>query len=143
MAVIMRGFRRDVYKPEQAFDSRALDAPRRSGHNNDAGRRAIEKGLGSMRLDRIFLCMADEPRSDTSKEALAIMSALYAGMNPEQKLRRVRELNRAVNRFSLAGLRNRHPDETDAALNRRLARIRLGPELADEVFADSPDRAAP
>ena len=87
--------------------------------------------------------MADEPRSDTSKEALAIMSALYAGMDPEQKLRRVRELTRSVNRFSLAGLRNRHPDESDEALNRRLARIRLGPKLADEVFADSPDRAGP
>lgn len=84
--------------------------------------------------------MADELPSDTSQEALGVMSALYAGMDPGQKLRRVRELTRAVNRYSLAGLRNRHPEETDEALNRRLARIRLGATLADEVFAEPLDR---
>ena len=104
--------------------------------------RVGDEGLGSVLLGDIFLLMASESPSDTSPEALAAMGALYSGMDAQQKLRRVRELTRAVTLFSLAGLRNRHPDETDEELNRRLARIRLGPALADEVFPESSsDRA--
>jgi hypothetical protein len=78
--------------------------------------------------------------TDTSRDALEAMSALYAKMTPEEKLRRVRELTRAASRLALIGLRMRHPDETDAQLRVRLAHIRLGEKLAEQVYPDSATR---
>ena len=62
------------------------------------------------------------------------MTALYARMTPAEKLRRVRELTLAVNRLAIAGLRSRHPDDSEAQLRLRLARIRLGDDLVDAVY---------
>jgi len=72
---------------------------------------------------------------DTDADVLERMSALYARMTPAEKLARVRELTLAVNALALAGLRARHPDESEGELLLLLARRRLGADLAARVYS--------
>jgi len=74
------------------------------------------------------------PPNDTDPAVLAHLSSLYARMRPEAKLRMVRDLTIGTSRLALAGLRDRHPDESNAELLLRLARIRLGERMADAVY---------
>ena len=62
---------------------------------------------------------------DTSLAVVRVMDSLYARMTPAEKLRRVTELTRTADAFALAGLRRRHPEESDEMLQRRLAELRL------------------
>ena len=79
--------------------------------------------------------MADRHRSDdTSEEAREVMRRLYASMTPAEKLKRMSELTVAANQLALAGLRSRHPNESERALLLRLARIRLGDELVNRAY---------
>lgn len=71
---------------------------------------------------------------DTDVETRREMSSLYARMTPEEKLHRVRELTLAVSLLALAGLRSRHPDESESDLLLRLARIRLGDDLVASAY---------
>src|SRR5262245_36431321 len=71
---------------------------------------------------------------DTSIDARRVHQELYASMTPGQKLRCMSELTLAVNRFALAGLAARYPDESRPELLLRLARLRLGDELVDRVY---------
>jgi len=74
--------------------------------------------------------MSNRPAiDDTSREARDVMRRLYGEMSPAEKLRRVTELTRAANTLSLAGMRMRHPTESDGSLLLRLATLRLGEEL--------------
>lgn len=84
---------------------------------------------------RILRSMADRlPTDDTSDEARAVMRRLYASMTPAEKLKCMSELTAAACRLSLAGLRSRHPGESESALLLRLARMRLGDALTDRVY---------
>lgn len=65
------------------------------------------------------------------------MTTHYAQMSPEDKLRRVRELTIAVSRLAMAGLRTRHPGETEGELLLRLARIRLGDDIVNAAYASN------
>lgn len=76
---------------------------------------------------------------DTDVETRREMTALYARMTPEAKLRRVGDLTAAVNQLALAGLRIRHPGDGEPALLLRLARLRLG----DAVVMAAYEREAP
>jgi len=78
--------------------------------------------------------------SDTQPDALRVMSRLYARMTPEEKLRRVRDLTLTANGLALAGLRVRHPEESEAELLLRLARIRLGDDLVAVAYTSPADR---
>ena len=80
--------------------------------------------------------------SDTSPDALRLMSSLYARMSPAEKLRRMQQLTLAVNQLALAGLRSRHPTEDEPALLLRLARIRLGDDIVEAVYGHTPIRGA-
>ena len=71
---------------------------------------------------------------DTSPETDRVMSEMYARMTPAEKLFRMRALTLAANRLALAGLRERHPRETDGELFMRLARIRLGDDLFEAAY---------
>jgi hypothetical protein len=51
----------------------------------------------------------------------------------------VGEMNRTVQALALAGLRQRHPDDTPAQRRRRLADLLLGPELAACVYGPLPE----
>lgn len=74
------------------------------------------------------------PPNDTDPAVLAHLSALYARTRPEAKLRMVRDLTIGTARLALAGLRARHPAESDSHLLLRLARIRLGEHLVDAAY---------
>lgn len=81
------------------------------------------------------------PVDDTSPDARAVLARLYAEMSPAEKLSRVRDLTLAANRLSLAGLRSRHPDESEGILLLRLARLRLGDDLVRRAYRDLPSDA--
>ncbi len=51
-----------------------------------------------------------------------------------RKLQQVGEMNAAVKSLAMSGLRKRHPDAGPAELQRRLADLFLGPELARLVY---------
>jgi hypothetical protein len=50
-------------------------------------------------------------------------------------------LTRASRRMALAGLRQRHPQASEAELQRRLAGLLQGEELAAKYYGPHPDRA--
>ena len=58
-------------------------------------------------------------------------------MTPAQKVHRVRALTLMVDRLALAGLRSRHPDDSEGMLMMRLARIRLGADLFERAVAEA------
>ena len=81
------------------------------------------------------------PVDDTSADARAVVARIYANMSPAEKLARVRDLTLAANRLSLAGLRSRHPDESEGTLLLSLARLRLGDELVRRACRELPSDA--
>ncbi len=82
------------------------------------------------------------PVSDTDAEAARLMTALYRGMTPAEKLERVRDLTLSANRLALAGLRSRHPLDDESALLLRLARLRLGERLTALAYSAGESRDA-
>jgi hypothetical protein len=50
-------------------------------------------------------------------------------------------LTKATRRVALAGLRQRHPQASEAELQRRLAGLLQGEELAAKFYGPHPDRA--
>jgi hypothetical protein len=59
-------------------------------------------------------------------------------MPPWRKMALVGEMSRTVRTLALAGLRQRHPDDTSAQRQRRLADLLLGPDLAAKVYGPLP-----
>jgi hypothetical protein len=51
-----------------------------------------------------------------------------------RKMELLCELNEMARAFAMAGLRQRHPNDTPEQLKRRLADLLLGPELAAKVY---------
>jgi hypothetical protein len=74
------------------------------------------------------------PLDDTAPEAMEVLVEIYRRMTPAEKLSRVQDLTLAANQLALAGLRARHPAESEPELLMRLARIRLGDAIVDEVY---------
>lgn len=72
--------------------------------------------------------------SDTRPEAEAVLIELLRRQQPWQKLKRMNQLNARLRAFAMSGLRQRHPDASEAELRRRLADLLLGPELAAQVY---------
>jgi hypothetical protein len=58
-----------------------------------------------------------------------------------RKLTLVGEMNRTVQAMALAGLRQRHPDDTPEQRRRRLANLLLGSELAARAYGPGPEGA--
>ena len=80
--------------------------------------------------------MGYRPQSeDTSQTVERLQFDVYRGMTPAQKIERIRALCRGADELSLAGLRHRHPDETQQQLRWRLAAMRLGDGLARKIAA--------
>jgi hypothetical protein len=71
---------------------------------------------------------------DTSPEIERIQIEHLRRMPPWRKMELVGDMNKAVRALALAGLRQRHPDDTPKQRNRRLADLILGPELAARVY---------
>ena len=76
---------------------------------------------------------------DTSPQIERIQIQRLRQMPPWRKLALGGEMNRTVRTLALAGLRQRHPHDTPAQRQRRLANLLLGPELANRVYGPSPE----
>lgn len=76
---------------------------------------------------------------DTSLEAEAVQMRVYRAMPPWRKWELAVESCETTRHLMLAGLRQRHPHDTEARLKRRVARLWLGEELALRVYG--PDNA--
>ncbi len=72
--------------------------------------------------------------SDTSPDVEQILMGLLRAAPPWRKLEMVAQLNQAVREMALIGLRNRYPAASPAELQRRLAGLLLGEELATQVY---------
>ena len=76
---------------------------------------------------------------DTSPQIERIQIERLRHMPVWRKLALVGEMNRAVRDLALAGLRQRHPNDSPAQRRRRLAGLLLGEELATRVYGPGPE----
>lgn len=72
--------------------------------------------------------------ADTRPEAEAILIALLRQAPAWRKLYMVSQMNLTVRTLALSGLRQRYPQASPAELNRHLADILLGPQLAQKAY---------
>jgi len=77
--------------------------------------------------------------ADTSPEAERVLIRLWREATPARKVALMHDTTRALQEFLLAGLRERHPDDSTERLRRRFADAWLGPELARLAYGESPD----
>jgi hypothetical protein len=71
---------------------------------------------------------------DTHPEIERLQIERLRQMPAWRKMALVAEMNQTVRTLALAGLRQRHPDDTPAQRHRRLADLLLGPDLAARVY---------
>ena len=81
--------------------------------------------------------------SDTTPEAEAVLFDLLRKKSVGEKLQMVMELNEMVRQLAISGIRQRHGDIDDKLVNRLLADITLGPELAEKVYGPLPEGVRP
>lgn len=74
------------------------------------------------------------PGSDRSLATTALLIDHWRTTPPWQKLNAIHELNESLKLLALSDLRRRHPTESEAQLQRRLAARWLGADLADRVY---------
>jgi len=75
---------------------------------------------------------------DTRPEVEQLQIERLRQMPPWRKMALVGEMNRTVRALALAGLRQRHPDDSPVQRRRRLADLLLGPELAGRAYGPTP-----
>ena len=73
---------------------------------------------------------------DTSPEAEKVLIELLRKAPPWRRLQLADRLSWSMREMSLAGIRQRNPNATDAEVRRLFADIHLGPELARKVFGE-------
>ncbi len=78
---------------------------------------------------------------DTHPDAEAVLIRLLCEAPPWRKLEMVDQLNQSVKLLLLAGLRQRHPNENQEQLRRRLAGLLLGEDIALRVYGPLPEEA--
>lgn len=71
---------------------------------------------------------------DTSPDAERVQLQLLRQAPAWRKMQMVTQLNQTVRALMLEGLRQRYPNASPRELNRRLADLVLGPELAARVY---------
>jgi len=79
--------------------------------------------------------------TDTAPHIERLQIERLRQMPARRKLALVGEMNQAVRDLALAGLRQRHPNDTPARRQRRLAGLLLGAELATRVYGPAPEEA--
>jgi hypothetical protein len=75
---------------------------------------------------------------DTTPEAEAVLFKLWRETPGWRKLEMMEGLNRAARQLALIGLRQRFPDISPEDLQRHLAAMALGEELATRVYGPPP-----
>ena len=78
--------------------------------------------------------------ADTHPDAERVLVELWRSASPARKMAMVLSANRTARALALTGLRERYPGEPLARLQRRLADLWLGPELADKAYGPLPPR---
>lgn len=76
---------------------------------------------------------------DTHPEAEAVLIGLLRQAPSWRKLEMVDQLNQSVKLLALAGLRQRYQHDSEDQLQRRLADLLLGDELALKVYGPLPE----
>jgi len=71
---------------------------------------------------------------DTAPDAERVLIELLRRAPVERKLELLGQMNAAARQLALQGLRARNPDATEAQLQRHLADLLLGPELAARAY---------
>jgi hypothetical protein len=71
---------------------------------------------------------------DTSPEAERVLVELWRCASPARKMAAIMSANRTARMLAMTGLRARHRNESPARLQRRLADLWLGPELAAKAY---------
>lgn len=75
---------------------------------------------------------------DTSPEAERVLIGLWRRATPARKISLVVDTTRTLQELMLAGLRDRHPQDSPVQLRRRFADLWLGPELARKAYGELP-----
>lgn len=70
-----------------------------------------------------------------------LQARIYREMSPARKLAIVDDLIRTNRQLLWAGLKHRHPEETEARLERRLLGLVLGEDLATRAYGPLDDCA--
>jgi hypothetical protein len=76
---------------------------------------------------------------DTAPEVERLQVERLRQMPSWRKMALMAEMSQTVRTLALAGLRQRHPDDTPAQRRRRLADLLLGMELAARVYGPLPE----
>lgn len=76
---------------------------------------------------------------DTHPNAERVLIELLRAAPPSRKVAMVLSANRTARELALTGLRERYPGDSPARLQRRLADLWLGPELATKAYGPLPD----
>jgi hypothetical protein len=74
--------------------------------------------------------------ADTDAESERHQIQRWRAMSPAEKFRAVAELNAAADTMALAGIRLRHPGASPREQFLRLASLKLGRELALQVYPE-------
>ena len=82
------------------------------------------------------------PPSDTHPKARRVLIELMRQAPPWRKLALLGQMTVIVKQLALAGLRQRHPNASEAQLRRYLAEQWLGPELAARAYGPLEDADA-
>ena len=77
--------------------------------------------------------------SDTHPEAERVQIEILRRMSDEQKFKMLSDLILTGRSLSMSCLRERFPNAGPEELRRRLATLRLGPELALKVYGPEPE----
>jgi hypothetical protein len=76
---------------------------------------------------------------DTFPDAERLQIERLRQMPSWRKMELMAGMCRTVETLAVAGLRQRYPDDTPAQQRRRLADLKLGPELAERVYGPWPE----
>lgn len=78
--------------------------------------------------------------ADTPPDVENMQIELLRQMPPWRKMALMAAMSQTVRTLAMAGLRQRHPDDTPALRRRRMADLLLGPELAARVYGPLPEK---
>lgn len=82
-------------------------------------------------------------QADTGSEARAVQLAVYRAMGPERRVLAAFRMSEEARRIAAAGARARHPEWSEAEVERAVAELLLGAELARLVRQMQPQHPAP
>jgi hypothetical protein len=73
---------------------------------------------------------------DTHPKMEALQIQLWRQATPTRKMHMLAQLNASARLLALAGLRSQYPQAGEAEIQRKLANILLGEELARKVYGE-------